>query len=260
MIITIDRMRFTGVLLCFLCVLLGCQKQEQSWELIWSDDFDHLKLDSTVWTIIPRGEMASQLFMTELDTCCTIREGNLILRAILNDFSPTDTATYLTGGIYTKRKLGFSEGRIEIKARIIGAQGVSSYARMLPQKFSYPILGEIGVMGHHDQESKVLQKIATFNPTSKEPPTLVSQEIDLTKYNTYIVEIYEDSLSFYINDIHTFTYPKIKAEKKQNQFPFVEPYFLIINMELNRFLNGHIDPEQLPAEMHIDWVRFYKLD
>ena len=81
--------------------------------------------------------------------------------------------------------------------------------------------------------------------------------INRDHYNVYAVELYPDSLSFYINDRHTFTYPRIKTKEK-GQFPFNQSYYLLLDMQLGGSWVGKVYPEDLPVEMEIDWVRFYQ--
>ena len=69
--------------------------------------------------------------------------------------------------------------------------------------------------------------------------------------------MYPDSLSFYVNDMHTFTYPRIQTQK-EGQFPFDQPFYLLIDMQLGGSWVGAVDPKDLPVEMEVDWVRFYQ--
>ena len=93
-----------------------------------------------------------------------------------------------------------------------------------------------------------------------EPPHYSTGTIKPDDYNVYAVEMYDDSLSFFINDTHTFTYPRIKTEL-EGQFPFPEaPYYLLIDMQLGGNWVGAVDPAGLPVEMLVDWVRFYELN
>ena len=52
-----------------------------------------------------------------------MRDGNLVLKGIVNTDLENDTAPYITGGVYTKNKRGFHGGRLEVKAKLQGAQG-----------------------------------------------------------------------------------------------------------------------------------------
>ena len=55
--------------------------------------------------------------MSDFDSCYAMENGNLVLRGLINYSLPTDTAPYITGGVYTKGKVGFSNGRLDIRAR-----------------------------------------------------------------------------------------------------------------------------------------------
>lgn len=81
--------------------------------------------------------------------------------------------------------------------------------------------------------------------------------IDPDRYNVFAVEMYPDSLSFFINNVHTFTYPRIQTVK-EGQFPFNQPFYLLIDMQLGGSWVGKVDPADLPVEMEVDWVRFYQ--
>lgn len=81
--------------------------------------------------------------------------------------------------------------------------------------------------------------------------------IDPDSYNVFAVEMYPDSLSFYINNVHTFTYSRIQTTEK-GQFPFNQPFYLLIDMQLGGSWVGTVDPKELPVEMKVDWVRFYQ--
>ena len=81
-----------------------------------------------------------------LDSCFDMRDGNMVLRGIINYSQPNDTAPYLTGGIYTKGKKAFSNGRLEIRAKLNGARGEWPAIWMLPIDAPWPMGGEIDIM------------------------------------------------------------------------------------------------------------------
>lgn len=70
--------------------------------------------------------------------------------------------------------------------------------------------------------------------------------------------MYPDSLVFFINDNHTFTYPRIETDK-EGQYPFSDgQFYLLLDMQLGGSWVGAVEPDDLPVEMEIDWVRFYQ--
>ena len=82
--------------------------------------------------------------------------------------------------------------------------------------------------------------------------------IDRDDYNVYSVEMYRDSLVFFINNTRTFAYPRIETDK-EGQFPFTDKeFYLLLDMQLGGSWVGEVNPSDLPVEMEIDWVRFYQ--
>ena len=199
--------------------------------------------------------------MTDFYSCFDMREGNMVLRGIINHSEPNDTAPYLTGGIYTKGKKAFSNGRLEIRAKLNGARGEWPAIWMLPIYAPLPMGGEIDIMERLNHDTIAYQTIHTnytYNLGIKDNPLSHSVgAINPDDYNIYPVEMYPDSIAFYINDTHTFTYPRIETDK-EGQFPFDQPFYLLIDMQLGGSWVGAVDPKELPVEMYVDWVRFYQ--
>ena len=89
------------------------------------------------------------------------------------------------------------------------------------------------------------------------PPHGGINKINPEEYNIYSVDIYPDSLVFAVNHRHTYTYPRIDTDK-EGQFPFYQPYYLLIDMQLGGSWVGAVDPKELPVEMWVDWVKYYE--
>lgn len=179
---------------------------------------------------------------------------------MVNHSLPNDTAPYLTGGIYTKDKVSFMNGRLEIRAKLPNAQGAWPAIWLLPVKAPWPMGGEIDIMEHLNHDTIAYQTVHsnfTYKLGIKTPTPATTSPIDPLDYNTYAIEMYPDSLSFYVNDKHTLTYPRIQTDK-EGQFPFDNPFYLLIDMQLGGSWVGKVDPKELPIEMHVDWVRFYQ--
>ena len=86
---------------------------------------------------------------------------------------------------------------------------------------------------------------------------LYVNKINPEEYNIYSVDIYPDSLVFAVNHRHTYTYPRIDTDK-EGQFPFYQPYYLLIDMQLGGSWVGAVDPKELPVKMWVDWVKYYE--
>ena len=249
-------------LISLFCLLAACTPSQPEWRLVWEENFDQINdFDPAVWSKIPRGTADWNNYMSDFDSLYEMRNGNLVLRGIQNLTQPQDTAPFLTGGVYTKGKMGFMAGRLEIKAKLNGATGAWPAFWLLPQEGQWPMGGEIDIMERLNYDNIAYQTVHShytydlgFKTT---PPQGSTGPIHPEAYNVYAVEMYADSLCFFINDQHTFTYPRIETDQ-EGQFPFHQPFYLLLDMQLGGSWVGAVDPTELPVEMSIDWVRFYQ--
>ena len=133
---------------------------------------------------------------------------------------------------------------------------------MLPETGKWPIGGEIEIMEHLNHDSIAYQTVHSYYThilkEKNNPPHGGTGTIDRDGYNTYGVEILPDSLVFSINGQRTFAYPRIETDK-EGQYPFGTPYYLLIDMQIEGSWVGKANPEELPVEMMVDWVKIYKL-
>ena len=252
----------TSVLFVALILLVSCtQKQTKGgYTVEWVENFeDSTKLENN-WSKIPRGKKDWDSYMSDYDGLFEIKNGNLVLKGIKNTVLPNDPSPYLTGGVYTKDKRVFSHGRLEIRAKLFGARGTWPAIWLLPEDDKWPHGGEIDIMQRLNMDGYIYQTINsdyTINQGMKDnPKSVIVAHIKPDNYNVYAVELFTDSVKFFINDTHTFTYPRIETEKS-GQFPFgSRNYYLILDMQLGGNWAGPVNEQDLPAEMHIDWVRF----
>lgn len=231
--------------------------------LVWEENFDQTEtFDATRWSKIPRGKSDWNRHMSNFDSLYAWRDGKLILRGIVNTTQKDDTSTYLTGGVYTKDKVGFGLGRIEIRAKLGNATGAWPAFWLLGQGMKYPGGGEIDILEHLNHDDFIYQTVHSYYTITlnekNNPKHGGTGRIRPEEFNTYAVEIHKNKVVFYVNGIKTFTYPKIKTDKP-GQFPFADAeHYLLLDMQLGGNWVGKINPEELPVEMEIDWVRYYK--
>jgi beta-glucanase (GH16 family) len=199
--------------------------------------------------------------MSDYDSLYAMRDGKLVLRGVKNTSVSNDTARYLTGGVYTKGKMSFGFGRIEVRAKLKGAKGAWPAFWMLPDNAQWPGGGEIDIMERLSFDTFAYQTIHshyTYTLKIKDPKQSATGTIDPNGFNTYAVEKHRDSVVFFINDKKTFRYPRIQTDK-EGQFPYDKHnYYLLLDMQLGGSWVGAVEPNDLPVEMEIDWVRFYK--
>ncbi len=244
-------------------VAFSCSTSSNEWKLVWQDEFNDTEIDSTFWSKLQRGGADWNRHMSNYDSLYEVKNGNLVLWGINNHTQKLDTAKFITGGISTMGKKGFNNGRVDVMAKVSSAQGFWPAIWLLPNDGTkYPFGGEIDLMEHLNYDSIVYQTIHspyTLHDKIKDNP----RSGGVAKYkhndwNLYSLEMYPDSLVFLVNDIKTYTYPKIETDKK-GQFPFSDrEFYLLIDAQLGGSWVGKVDSTQLPAKMEIDYVRFFQ--
>ena len=251
-----------SVLFATLILMISCGQQETKggYTLVWEENFeDSTKLEKN-WSKIPRGKSDWNNYMSDYDGLYELRSSNLILKGIKNTVLPNDEAPYLTGGVFTKDKMVFDHGRIEIKAKLFGARSAWPAIWLLPENDKWPDGGEIDIMERLNNDGYIYQTVHsdyTVNQGIKDTPKSgIVAHIKPDNYNVYAVELFADSIRFFVNDTHTFSYPRIETDKS-GQFPFGDKkFYLLIDMQLGGDWVGAVNDQDLPAEMHIDWVRY----
>lgn len=256
-------MRKIIVFLFIANVLFSCSRAPR-WELVWEENFNGPELDTLVWSRIPRGKPDWQNTQSFDDRCYEMRDGLLVLKGIVNNDTLKDPSPYLTGGVWTKDKHAFYRGRIEVKAKLQGAQGAWPAIWTMPfenDKYEWPMGGEVDIMERLSFESVAYQTVHshyTYNlGIEKNPINGKTAPINPDDFNVYGVDFWPDSLVFHINGVCNFVYPRIETEQ-EGQFPFDIPQHLRIDMQLGGVWVGEVNPDHLPVEMEVDWVRHYR--
>ena len=239
-------------------------QENPKYKLYWKENFRGNQIDEDAWSKIPRGGSDWNRHMSDHESLYDVKRGKLILYGRVNhDIAPSDTARYITGGIYTKGKKAICYGKVEVKARLQGAKGCWPAIWMLPETGKWPKAGEIDLMERLNHDTIAYQTVHSYYTYvlkhDQNPPHGGIGAIHPDGYNVYAVEILPDRLIFSINGKHTFTYPKIETDK-EGQYPFGTPFYLLVDMQIEGSWVGKADPTQYPTQMEVDWVKMYELE
>jgi beta-glucanase (GH16 family) len=260
--------RFFLILLIVNAFMVASFAQEhRRYALVWHDEFDSGVLDKTVWSKIWRNSADWAIHMSSSERLYAFENGDLVLRGMVNDFLPQDTAAFLTGGVWTHNKKSFGFGRLEVRAKFDVAQGFWPAIWMLPdanQNLDWPYGGEIDIMEHFRDNPYVNHTVHshyTHNLGKRNRPSHVKYPVyNKGEYNVYGMERFHDSLVFFVNGKRTMNYPRYH-EGVDGQFPFSQhDYYLILDAQLGRDRSPYIDTARLPVELRVDYVRYYELD
>ncbi len=259
---------YSTLLILLVILSTGCDKtppgESRNWQLIWEDNFDSAELDTTKWTRIPPNNADWGRHMTSDPLCYDITDGKLFLKGIVNPDTISDPRPFLTGGIYTKGKFAFQYGKIEIHAKLESAQGAWPAMWMLAEENrygAYPRNGEIDIMEHLNFEKLIYQTTHSYYTLELKqkdnPPHSGTAKVNVDQFNTYGLEWYPDKLVFTLNGEETFRYPKIEGVDS-SQWPYDQPFYVLIDQQLGGSWVGEVNPDDLPVQMIIDYVKVYE--
>ena len=238
-------------------------QESPTWHLDWCDDFNGTEIDYSVWSKTDSGTPDWQKPQSKDERCFELANGVLKLKGIVNDDLASDSRQYLCGGIWSKGKKAFGPGSIQVRARLgKGAQGAWPAIWMMPftSEKGWPDDGEIDIMERLNFDRCIYQTLHTnytYNMGIKDPMNSLTSGIDANKFNIFEVQIWENEVVFYVNHQKTFSYPKVNGGAN-GQFPFYKDWYLIIDMQLGGSWVGSVNPADLPVEMEIDWVKYYR--
>ena len=76
-------------------------------------------------------------------------------------------------------------------------------------------------------------------------------------WNVYGMEITPTELIWSVNGKDTFRYPKTYCGDP-DQWPFDNPFFFLLDMQLGGKWVGDVNLDTLPVEMYIDYIRIFE--
>lgn len=253
---------FTGLCLSPLFSNALHAADPPGWKLVWSDEFNGKTIDSSKWSPCERGKSDWDDTMSREPKCYKIGGGTLRLIGLVNPDLTKDPSPFITGGVTSKGKYHIQHGNVLIRARFKSAKGAWPALWLLGTNGRWPHNGEIDLMEHLNFDDKVYQTIHSFyanevDKTQKNPPKGTTAPIRRDAFNTYGAEWDENRIVFLVNDKATLTYPRV-PEKGPEQWPFDQPFHLILSMQIEGKWVGRADPKDYPADLEIDWVRVYQ--
>ncbi|MCE5205888.1 MAG: family 16 glycosylhydrolase [Porphyromonadaceae bacterium] len=231
------------------------EKARKGWTLVWEDDFEKSPVAGDWLKTSRNRKRQTYRYMSQLDELYVSQEGNLVLRALENR-AGSDTLPFLTGGIHRPAFKAGTINRIEVRARMNTVKGATSYLSLIPGDKTENI--SIDIMQRYGLDEFIYQSVTSDYTTTQgmpdNPPSSALVGVNPLQYHTYAVENYADSVVFYVDEIRTKKYPRILTQMP-GQFPFSDHDFdLYIGIRLKK----DTDPAELPADLFIDWVRYYE--
>ncbi len=237
----------------------------QSWQLVWSDEFDYTGLpDPAKWGYevgyIRNGEL--QYYTDQRLENARVENGNLIIETRRDYFNGHE---YTSASLHTLNTATWTYGRIEVRAILPTGRGMWPAIWTLGvnlNQVGWPACGEIDIMENVGFDpDRVHGNIHTqaYNHaigTNKGASILVNEPYNI--YHIYRVDWYEDRIEFYVDDNNYFTFNN--EYTGWEAWPYFEPQYLLLNAAFGGSWGGMqgVDPGILPQQFHIDYVRVYQ--
>ncbi|EAR10799.1 glycoside hydrolase family 16 protein [Reinekea blandensis] len=284
-------------------LISGCQTLPQApdaqvgdgWSLVWHDEFSGQTIDREKWGFETNcwggGNNELQCYTDRPDNAF-IRDGKLVIRAQEESFTgPAEpleweseagetTLPYTSARLRTLNKGDWTYGRIEVRARIPGGQGVWPAIWMLPTDWVYggwASSGEIDIMEAVNLGGDEMAVHGTLHYGSDWPNNVSSGasytfgDSDPTEdFHTYAIEWANGEIRWYVDDVHYATQresgwysqsPNADGEvvNYPGAAPFDQRFHLLMNVAIGGNWPGNPDETtELPVEMEVDYVRVYE--
>jgi len=237
------------------------------WTLHWSDEFNYEGApDPTRWRHETGehgwGNREEQNYTDSIRNS-RVENGRLIIEA---HQEPSGHMQYSSARLNSIGEGSFTYGKIEIRARAPGGNGLWPAIWMLPTHNGYgrkhwPDGGEIDILEIFGHEPTVNQNsIHTFaynfqrgNAFNARPenPTLT------TEFHNYGIEWTPNRIEFQLDGRPTLVVNRPAGGWEA--WPFDQDFHLLLNVAVGGFYKPKgIDPQALPARLEVDYVRVFR--
>ncbi|MFT3846550.1 MAG: glycoside hydrolase family 16 protein [Lacibacter sp.] len=243
--------------------------QTKSWKLVWKDEFNYSGLPSSQkWNFDTAGNKSgwgnneAQWYTYKNSKNAIVSNGTLKITAIKEDISGKK---YSSARLYTKNKIYWKYGRIEVKAKLPAGKGTWPAIWMLGKNIDsagWPQCGEIDIMEHVGyMKDSIFGSVhsETYNHVKGTQKTKgIFIDHPYSQFHVYSIEWTPDEISFLLDG--KVYYSVLNEHRTVKEWPFDQPFFLILNLAVGGNWGGMrgIDESVFPATMEIDYVRIYQ--
>ena len=98
--------------------------KDSDWEMVWNDEFNDTKIDTTKWNFIDKGDGFGNnelQYYTPRPENAYIEKGSLIIKALKEDYKGCE---YTSAKLTSQNKGDWTFGKFEIRAKMPKGQGM----------------------------------------------------------------------------------------------------------------------------------------
>jgi len=239
---------------------------EKEYQLVFSDTFDcEGAPDPLKWTHeigAHRWGNKEQQYYTDRLVNCFVKDGVL---TILAQKEQMGNCEYTSARLMTYQKASWQYGKFEIVAKLPKGKGSWPAIWMLSdankQKVKWPLCGEIDIMEHVGKNQDIVHfslHTGTYNHFLGTHKTAI-QKFDAVsdQFHTYGIEWDAGAISFSVDQIKVASFQKESGDT-ESEWPFDQPFYLIMNIAVGGTWGGEIDESALPYRLEVKSVQVWQ--
>ena len=238
-------------------------------KLVWADEFSTAGLpDSTKWTQEVGGNgwgnNELQYYTARRTENARVEDGKLIIEARKDNYQGKN---YTSARLITRDKTTWTYGRFEAMAKLPKGVGTWPAVWMLGKNIStagWPRCGEIDIMEHVGFDEGTVHGTIHSEAYNHGKNTQKGSQIRVpdvaSAFHLYAIDWTADQIEFFVDDKLYYTVQKSTLGSAEAQWPFTQPFFLILNLAVGGNWGGQkgVDEKIWPQRMEVDYVRVYQ--
>lgn len=235
---------------------------QQERTLVWAEEFDAPTLDVSVWNFEMGDGCPSLCGWGNNERQIYTMSNHRIEEGMLRIEARKENEQYTSTRITTQGKKSFRYGRIETRVKIPRGKGLWPAFWLLGENITqvgWPQCGEIDVMEYVGKKPGEI--FTSIHTQSSHGNTINTRTTPFEKieegFHTFAVDWDEEQLIFFVDQQPVYTYAP--SNKNQDNWPFDQPFFLLINLAIGGNFGGpEVNDEIFPQTYAIDYIRVYQ--
>lgn len=244
-------------------------KVPEGYELVWNDEFDGDKLDTSSWTHeVQNSGWVNNELQNYVNGSFNGKRVTEVSDGILTITAFKDGGKVYSGRIYANVNEGWKYGIFEARIKLPKGKGTWPAYWMMPAnndfgKTPWPLCGEIDIMeevGYNPDYTSSSIHCESYNHTKgtqKTAERLTQGAQD--DFHVYRLEWTENGIYTYVDDVRLLSFAN-DGKGDVKTWPFNKPFYLILNLAWGGSWGGAqgVDESVLPATMEVDYVRVFQ--
>lgn len=246
--------------LTILILFFSVRSEAQTWNLLWSDEFNSGSINASAWTFDTGGggwgnnELE---YYTNRPENARIENGNLL---IIGRQESYNGSAYTSARLKTQGLRSFTYGKIEASIKLPVGQGLWPAFWLLGENIStvgWPRCGEIDIMEHINADPNIYGTMHWDNNGHVSYGGHIAVDSS-NAYHLYSIVWNPLAIQWFL-DGNKYWEGNISDNINSTE-EFHLPFFIILNMAIGGSWPGNPDgTTHFPDTMYVDYVRVYQL-